>query len=717
MKSVLHSAPAWLKKLVGRGLPTLLAAVMLLASQSPVAQEVAAGRNGSSGPVKASLVAANSALAPGEPILIAVRLEHAPGWSTFWSNPGDGQPTEVSWRLANGWSAGPIKWPVPKIVRGDGGAIQGQGFDGTILLASPLTPGAGLKAGQKAVIAAHVRWYACNKARCVPGEADLQLALPVVSANPPADRVIVGALAATPMPESGAGVTVGARREGDTIILTGSGLDGRDLHFYSATDLVWYDAPQAFVRRPDGKTEVRLAVDPFYEGAPDAIAGVLAFTDARGRYRGIHIDQPLGAQPQGKAASASPASGERLSAAAYASVLLAAFLGGLILNLMPCVLPVLSLKALALANNAGRDKRAVRSDGLAYTAGIILSFVAIAGLMLLLRSGADGIGWGFHLQNPAIVLLLALVMMAVGFNLVGLFEVGMSVQGLGQGLIAGDTLATSFLTGVLAVVVAAPCTAPFMASALGAAVVQPPLMAIGIFVLLGFGLAFPYLLLALVPGAKRLLPRPGAWMLVLRQFLAFPMFATAAWLLWVMAGQSGQQGLAIGLASAVALAFAAWAYGREGKVFKLAALSALALVAAILVFSPPVSGGPARSDRESEAAALAYSPHKLDALLAEGRPVFAYFTADWCLTCKVNERVALDQDETRRFFASRKIAVMVGDWTRQDPRITEILSRYGRAGVPMYVYFPAGSTAREGVVLPQILTPAIVKNNIEKIGR
>jgi len=381
---------------------------------------------------------------------------------------------------------------------------------------------------------------------------------------------------------------------------------------------------------------------------------------------------------------------------------------------LPCVLPVLSIKALSLAQGASGD---ARRDALHYAAGVMATFALVGGIMLILRATMGGIGWGFQLQNPYVVLALALLMAGIGFNLAGLFEIGMGAGGLGQGLLNRAARAKSFLTGALAVIVATPCTAPFMAAALGAALLASAPVAAAIFVVMGLGMAAPFLLLAFWPKARRVLPKSGAWMVTFRTLLAFPMFATAIWLLWVLGTQRGLDAMAIGLIAVVALALAFFslhkARDRYAMRWRSVALLAVGLIAACGWQMPPASltaakrGGSAVLYPEQP-----FAPATLDEALASGQPVFAYFTADWCVTCKLNERVALHTAETAALFEKKKVRVLVGDWTSQNPDITAVLAQYGRAGVPLYLYFPAGAGKDGAKVLPQLLTNAVVAREI-----
>ena len=411
--------------------------------------------------------------------------------------------------------------------------------------------------------------------------------------------------------------------------------------------------------------------------------------------------------------------------------MLFAVLGGLILNLMPCVFPVLSIKALSVVEQAKTHPAAVRAKGLVFAAGVIASMLCLAAVMLALRAGGEQIGWGFQLQSPLFVTFLVYLLLAVGLNLSGVFEVGGGLAGVGDNLTQGEGYSSSFFTGVLATVVATPCTAPFMAPALGAALTQPALNALCIFTALGIGIALPYVILSFAPWMRRVLPKPGAWMDTLKQLFAFPVYATAAWFLWVLAEQTSPLGLGAALAGAILIALAAWGYQKShssaggGRIAVLATAVISVALALFLPFRaaqvanaasvavPGVAttgvGAPvvaARSDDDWQP----YDAARLAELKAAGKPLLVNFTASWCLTCLVNERNAFADPAVQQIFRSKNVVLMKGDWTKRDPAITQALSQFGRAGVPLYVVYNGRQGADAPLVLPQILTAGIVQN-------
>jgi len=402
-------------------------------------------------------------------------------------------------------------------------------------------------------------------------------------------------------------------------------------------------------------------------------------------------------------------------------LLLLAALGGLILNLMPCVFPVLSIKAIGLVEQAKKHPAAVRTKGIVFAAGVITSMLALAAVLLALRAGGEQIGWGFQLQSPLFVTLMMYLLLAVGLNLSGVFEVGGGLAGVGDALTQGDSYRASFFTGVLTTLVATPCTAPFMAAAVGAALTQPPLVALCVFAALGLGLSLPYLLLSLAPWLRRALPRPGAWMDTLKQVFAFPMYASAAWLLWVLAQQTSSIGLGAALAGAILVGLAAWAYQKSKGVSlgsRVAALAtAIAAVLAAIVlpvrFANVAAAAPAPQSSAAGASSEQWQPYdaaRVAELRARGTPLLVNFTASWCLTCLVNERNAFADPEVQRVFREKGVTLMKGDWTNSDAAITKALADFGRAGVPLYVVYNSKPGSGTPVVLPQLLTAGIVES-------
>ena len=461
------------------------------------------------------------------------------------------------------------------------------------------------------------------------------------------------------------------------------------------------DAGVTLVAKPGWKLE-----DASKRAAAGAVSGVLVFIDGYGVERAVSLS----------AQNMTPATPPPVTAGiGFIEALLFAFLGGLILNLMPCVLPMLSIKALALARKGGAAESA-HSEALAYGLGVVLSFVALGGLLIALRAGGEAVGWGFQLQDPVVVASFALLIFAVGLNLSGVFYIGESITGFGEHLVRHGGLIGSFFTGVLAVIVAAPCTAPFMGAAMAFALTEPAGVALGVFVALAVGFAAPFVALGFSPGLLRLLPKPGAWMETLRQFLAFPMYATAIWLGWVLSIEAGLAGVIALLAAALALAFALWAFGASQKARaggRILAWIAIVLGLAAMAYLLPMAdtGKHAGMQQLSALPSQPYSAAKLASLRAEGRPVFVNATAAWCITCLVNERITLGRQSVADLFARYNVAYLMADWTNRDAEVTELLAAHGRTGVPLYLYYPPH---KEPVVLPQILTETAIQSAIER---
>jgi thiol:disulfide interchange protein DsbD len=578
-----------------------------------------------------------------------------------------------------------------------------------------------LKLGRTVLLQAKASWLVCSDV-CVPEDANLQLNLPVsaTAAADPADAAIFAAARSdlpTPEPASSS-----ARLQNGQLVITLGKMWGpalsqiESLAFYPYdVGSIEYGAPQALTRS-NGTLElaVKAGYQPPHGGT---VRGVLLATETSGG-NSVAVPMEIAATFNGGAGPPAGASTPPAAAPALPSLILLAILGGLILNLMPCVFPVLSIKAIGLVEQAKKHPAAVRAKGLVFAAGVVSSMLSLAVILLALRAGGEQIGWGFQLQSPLFVTLMVYLLLAVGLNLSGVFEIGGGLAGVGDGLTRGDGYRASFFTGVLTTLVATPCTAPFMAAAVGAALTQSPLVALVIFASLGVGLSLPYLLLSFAPWMRRALPKPGAWMDTLKQVFAFPMYASAAWLLWVLAQQTSSLGLGAALAGAILISLAAWAYqkskfsGLGGRVTAIVTAIAAVLLAVLLPLR--VAGVVAASTGSAAAstpAADAWQPYdaaRVAEINAAGRPLLVNFTASWCLTCLVNERNAFADSAVQGVFREKGVTLMKGDWTNRDPAITKALSSFGRAGVPLYVVYNAKPGSSEPLVLPQLLTANIV---------
>ncbi len=667
----------------------LLAALILLITP-------ALAQDGDGPRVHARLIAEQTAVAPGGGIMVALEEQIAPEWHTYWKNPGDaGAPTEITWTLPPGWKADAIQWPRPKRV--PVGPLMDYGYEGKLWLLTKITAPADAKG--PATIKAAVNWLVCKNI-CIPEETALTITLPVGDAKPDAAVAKDFAAARALLPVASPWKMNYAL--GNTLDLFVAAPMLAQAHPTSAdffpgrTGLIKNAAPQLVGYAKDGLV-LRLTPGAKVSGL---LEGLLVLTSSDGSVQALEVSAPPGPVPAAEFAAASGGGSDDLSLWA---AMLFAFIGGLILNVMPCVLPILAMKAMAVARHGDEG----RGESFSYALGAIVSFAVLGLAIVLLRAGGQSVGWGFQLQSPIAVAGFALLVFAVALNLSGLFEVG--------SITAGETLTRkggftgAFFTGVLAVAVAAPCTAPFMAAALGFALTQGALPALLVFVALGVGFALPFILLGIWPRALSFLPKPGAWMLTLKQFLAFPMYAAAAWLVWVLAQEAGPRGVILALAAMIALALAAWLWSvtrdLQARGRGIGAVAALLVLAGAL-YAITLLHGQASAPAPAATKGEAYTPERLASYRAANRPVFVDATAAWCITCLVNEEAVLSQPNMKAAFAAKNVVYMVADWTNQNPQITALLKENGRSGVPMYLYYAPG--AAKPVILPQILTDANV---------
>lgn len=650
--------------------------------------------------IAARLVAESPTPAPGKTVTIALAMAPAPGWHGYWKNPGDaGVETRVNWSLPKGVTASPLAYPVPGRLTIAG--LMNYVYEGPYAHLVTLTIPAGLAPGTPLPIRAEADWLACTDKICVP-ERD-SLALDLVAGDgrvAPADREQFDRWrAAQPKPVSLAGRFAAEGGKTRIAIPLPETLALTDPYFFPLTQgVIAYAAPQRISRSGND-----LVIETAAGDAPgNTLDGVLAIAPGNGlAIHAVSGQVPAAGNPIAATSSDLAKSGLSTLLATFG----AALLGGLLLNIMPCVFPILSLKALSLVRQ-GEDERHARIEALAYAGGVILVCLVLGGILLGLRAGGEALGWAFQLQDPRVILILLLLVSAIGFNLAGLFE--LPALAAGAGLTRSGGAAGAFWTGVLAAFIATPCAGPFMAGALGAALILPAVAAILIFFGLGLGLALPFLLLGFMPPLRRLLPRPGAWMATFRRILSLPMFVTAIGLVWILGRQAGVDAMAIGLSALLLLAAGLWWTGLRQLGGKGAAWApALAALAIVLVVTFEIPKSPAKGEAASGVAgAETFSEGRLAALRKEKRPVFVYFTADWCLTCKVNEKTAIERTEVTSAFAKAGVATLVGDWTRGDPAISRFLAAHGRSGVPYYLFYPAtGGEPRE---LPQILTPSVL---------
>jgi thiol:disulfide interchange protein DsbD len=668
--------------------------------------------------VDAELIAATDAIVPGQPLTVGLRLKHENEWHTYWQVPGDsGLPTQIQWQLPAGFNAGPIAWPHPK--RLPVGPLMNFGYEGETLLLTTVQVPADLPVGTPVTLNAKASWLECKDV-CIPGDAQVKLTLPVKPQAASSSSAALFKAAQVRVPTSA--LAASASIDGNRIRVAVSPPAGKTLDKFEFFPLeegrIEAAAPQV-LKSEGGQSAIYLtAAKPI---APDfkTLKGVVVANGGPAYANGWAnvVQAPLSAGAVGAAAGSTSAAGAGSSMSLLAA-LGTAFLGGLILNLMPCVFPVLSLKLIGLAQHRTHSGP-MAAHGVAFAVGVVLSFVLLAALLIGLQQAGSALGWGFQLQTPWVVAALTVLFFGIGLNLLGVFEFTMAT-GVAN-LKAADALAHksdwrgSFGTGVLAVIVASPCTAPFMGAALGYAITQPAVIALSVFAALGVGMAAPYVLLTLFPSLLAKLPRPGRWMELFKQFMAFPMFATCVWLLWVLAQQVDAGGVALALGVLVAVGFTLWALGlsqRGARVFRWVAVVGGMLTA--LTFAPIATSEALAPGTRSTADAgwTEYSPEKLTQLRNEGKAVFVDFTAAWCVTCQVNKRVALRADNVKARFVADNVVLMRADWTNRDEKITQALAQFGRNGVPLYVLYDRKG---EAAVLPELLTEGIVLAALDKV--
>jgi thiol:disulfide interchange protein DsbD len=668
--------------------------------------------------VDAELIAATDAIVPGQPLTVGLRLKHEHEWHTYWQVPGDsGLPTQIKWQLPAGFNAGPIAWPHPK--RLPVGPLMNFGYEGETLLLTTLQVPADLPVGTPVTFNAKASWLECKDV-CIPGDADVKLTLPVKAQAAPSSSAAL--FKATQALVPGAVLQATASIDANRIRLSLTPPVGKTLdkvEFFPLEEGRIEAAAPQILKTEGGQSAIYLTAAKPVAADFKALKGVVVGNGGPTSANGwAHVVQaPVSAAPVRAAGATTAADGSGSSMSLWAA-LGTALLGGLILNLMPCVFPVLSLKLIGLAQHRTHSGP-MAAHGIAFAVGVVLSFVLLAALLIGLQQAGSALGWGFQLQTPWVVAALTVLFFAIGLNLLGVFEMTMGT-GVAN-MRAADNLASksdwrgSFGTGVLAVIVASPCTAPFMGAALGYAITQPAVIALSVFAALGVGMAAPYVLLTLFPSLLARLPRPGRWMEMFKQFMAFPMFATCVWLLWVLAQQVDAGGIALALGVLVAVGFTLWALGlsqRGARVFRWVAVGGGMLAA--LTFTPIATSEALAPGTRSTADAgwIEYSPEKLAQLRSEGKAVFVDFTAAWCVTCQLNKRVALRADGVKSRFASDNVVLMRADWTNRDEKITQALAQFGRNGVPLYVIYDRKG---EPAVLPELLTEGIVLAALDKI--
>ncbi len=704
--------------------PLVLAALLGLGAGADLRASVSAAH-----PVEARLLADVEAVVPGRPLRLGIELRMEEGWHTYWRFSGDaGLPTEVDWRLPPGFAAAPLQWPLPAKYSEEGD-LTVYGYAGEVVLLAPVTPPPVLPADSTMSFAAAVSWLVCREI-CIPGEATVALELPLDSSRArPANQEIFrrfaarvpGPLAADLRPDYGVSRTEAGMRVELSLAwrYPGTGPEPQVVDFFPFGAA----APAVGAAQPleaGGGIRLDFEVVPVEAQGLAALQGVVLYRlegEEEIRFGAVQLNLGSGLPPLDFVSAAG--GGPPASLGFY---LLLAALGGLILNLMPCVLPVIALKVLSLVAQAGEERRRTRQLGLAFAAGIMATFLVLAAIVILLKLGGEQIGWGFQFQYPGFVAAMAVLVFVLGLSLFGVFSLRLPGTGAGLQVMAGrQGLAGSFFNGVLATILATPCSAPFLGTALGFAFSQPGALVLAVFAAIGAGMALPYLVLALEPAWMRFLPRPGAWMERFKQLMGFVLMATVLWLLWVLGHQVGLEGVIWTGAFLLCAGLACWILGQWVDLGSSPArrwsarLAAAAIVAAAygIFLHPALEPAPDAAAAEDGLVWQPFSSAGLEELIAAERHVFVDFTAEWCWTCKVNERAVLENAEVRARFAELDVALVKADWTRRDPEVTRWLQAFGRSAVPLYVIFPGGRSA-EPMVLPEILTPGLVLEKLEE---
>ena len=676
------------------------------------------------------LIAENAAIVPGQSFDVAIRFEQEPHWHIYWKNPGaSGLPLEITWDLPEGIEAGEIEWPAPeRISMGD---LVNYGYEEVVTFVVPMTASESLNVGDALNLKADLFWLICKEV-CLPGEAAVELSLPVADRTERGPEAGAFEAARETQPKVPGDWTVSAVLDGASILLeiVGDSVP-EDVYFYADSAGVVDPNAEQVVRSPAPDTvQLRLAADPIFLDEPsDSLGGVLQSPDASwalsvALLTGEGAASALTEESNGAATDASPPAGfeQTLLQLGLPGFVVLAFLGGLILNIMPCVLPVLSLKVFSLLKHAGQARRDALKHGLAYTVGVVLSFLILAGALFALRAVGERVGWGFQLQSPGFVVVLTGVFFIFGLNLMGVFELGGRLVGADAGVAKRNDVIGSFGMGILAAVVGAPCMGPLVAGVSGLAVQANIATGLLIFGMMGLGLASPFLLLSIFPKLVTFLPKPGLWMESLKQGMGFLLMAAVVFLALVAGRQGGVDAVIVLLLLMLVCGVGAWIFGRWGAASRSRRSQRVSKVLALLLIvgslawamnatqSAYANFGTAQTAGDASGQWAAWSEEKVQTNIAEGRPVFVDFTAAWCLICQVNKKVALRTDATAELFEEYGIVALTADWTRYDPEITDALEEFDRSGVPLYLlYAPDGGVT----VLPQNLSSSAIREAVE----
>jgi len=683
--------------------------------------------------VEAKLISEVASIKPGEPFWIGLYLSMEPGWHTYWKNPGEtGYATEIDWELPEGFKVSALHWPSPKLYVTDG--LVNYAYEGKVLLLTQITPPSDLPTNEPITIKGTANWLAC-KEQCIPGEEELSLKLSIQDTPPVLDpqwkdifaetrnslpkdieRWNTTALIHSTVMGEFLGILIESSQEEDLPKLPES------LYFFPEDEDLDLEQEQHLMTLDSGYFLVLKKID---DTLPAHLKGDLVNPHGwlgNGKALSIPVDSKIFPSPFSTVESTVDSNVDAAAPFNFYLALLFAFIGGLILNLMPCVFPVLSIKILSFVNQARKHPWRIKLHGLSFAAGVLASFWILSGLLLLLRAGGEHLGWGFQLQSPFFIIFLSFLLFFLAFNFLGIYEVGTSLVSLGGKLNKHHGYIGSFLSGVLATVLATPCTAPFMGTALGFALAQPTYVALSTFTSLAVGMAFPYLVLSFSPKLLKMLPRPGAWMDHFKQAMAFPLFATVIWLLWIFGKQTNTDALIILLFGFLSFNVSIWIYGRFVEhvsikkhpwAFSFCLLFLIVGIflsnkAATAEYTPVGEVSISHAGLEWET----FSDEYLQDLRKQGKPIFIDFTAAWCLTCQVNKANIFSSKNVVQALKDKGFVLLKGDWTRKDPAITKALESYNRSGVPTNILYPPHPNS-DPIVLPELLTPEKLLNSLK----
>lgn len=700
-------------------------------------------------PIRFELIGENTSIQPGHPFWVALHFDIEDRWHAYWKNPGDsGFPTEIDWNLPEGYEVNSLEWPYPQRLENNGSI--GFGFENSATILAQITPAASDSLHSSAPIEAKIHWLVCSDESCLPGETTVKIQLPVSSATPTQNQEKIDFFLKSRrlLPQKNANANISIHEGRINLSLKMSSDNPLTIAYFCPNEEGIIDAKTAPLIIPNSESpnEYTFLLSPKNKIMPSGVKGVLV-TEASGFVEAFDIDLPLSDELSiigmndreegisqaelelGQIIQTEP----RLPSpqdfdGGIGLALLFAFIGGIILNLMPCVLPVVSFKILGFVKMAGKSRTQIFKHGLAFSAGVLLSFWTLAGFMLVLQAYGQSVGWGFQLQEPVFVGALAGLLLLLALSLFGVFEMGTSLTSLAgnvRGKSQSSALTGSFFSGILATAVATPCTGPFLGSAVGFAVTLPTFWALLIFTSLGLGMASPYLLLAAFPSMLRFIPKPGAWMNIFKEVLGFVMLATVLWLVWVFSAQTSSLSIFLLLVSFFILSIGAWIYGHWGSAINkksvrmVATLIAtfclgLAGYAVILSTSPELIAIEEVNNPNLHTDWEPFSPERVAELQAQGVPVFVDFTAKWCLICQANH-IILSTNHVEQAFKDKGVVKMKADWTKNDPIITEALKQFGRNSVPLYILYGTRPSAQP-TILPQVLTPDIVTEEVNKLA-